>query len=116
MLTPDEIRGFNEKAQKFGQIEALQVTWGHEEPVALLLTLRPVDRAIRHTRMILRAKGVRGLRLYPDRVDVPEVGCIQIRNIADRGWENANFEVLDIEQNEALGFYCADLEIELRSY
>jgi hypothetical protein len=119
VLTPQEVHAFNEKAQKFGQIEALQVTWGHEEePVALSLTLRPrpLDRAIRHTRMILRAKGVRGLRLYPDRVDVPEVGCLQIRNIADRGWEDANFEVLDIEQNEALGFYCADLEVQLRSY
>jgi hypothetical protein len=115
VLTPHEVHAFNEKAQKFGQIEALQVTWGHEEAVALSLTLRPLDRAIRHTRMILRAKGVRGLRLYPDRVDVPEVGCLQIRNIADRGWENANFEVLDIEQNEALGFYCADLEVELET-
>ena len=28
-------------------------------------------------------------------------------------WENPNFEVLDIEQNEAPGFYCADLEVEL---
>jgi hypothetical protein len=70
VLTPQEVHAFNEKAQKFGQTEALQVTWGHEEPVALSLTLRAIDRAIRHTRMILRAKGVRGLRLYPDRVDV----------------------------------------------
>jgi len=116
VLTPHEVVAFNEKAQKFGQIEALQVTWGDDEPVALSLTLRPLDGAARHKRMILRAKGVRGLRLYPDRVDVPEVGCLEIRNIADRGWENANFEVLDIEQNEALGFYCADLEVELRTY
>jgi len=116
VLTPQEIQGFNEKAPKYRQVEAVQLTWTRDDPVALQVTLRSTDPAIWHTRVILRAKGVRGLRVFPDRLDFPEVGCLQIRNIADRHWEDANFEVVDIEQNEALAFHCADLETELRTY
>jgi len=111
-MTPQEIQWFNEKAPQFGQVEALNVTWANQEPVELSLTLRPADLAIRHTRMIIRAKGVRGLRIYPDRVDILEVGCLQIRSIAERHWEHANYEVVDVEQNEAMTFTCAHIEAE----
>jgi hypothetical protein len=92
------------------------VTWADHEPVELSLTLRPNNPALRHTRMVIRAKGVRGLRIYPDRVDIPEVGCLQIRSISERHWEDANYEVLDIEQNESMTFTCAHIESELRVY
>ena len=49
-------------------------------------------------------------------VDVTEPGAGDDVPIRPVTWENANFEVLDIEQNEAFGFYCADLEVELRTY
>ena len=115
-MTSQEIQGFNAKAKNYRQVERLDVTWVEDEPVALSLMLRPADPSMQHTRMILRATGVRGLRLYPDRLDYPAVGCLEVRNIADRGWEDARFEVLDIEQNEAIAFYCTDLEGELRMY
>ena len=116
VLTPGEVKAFNERAAKYGQVEASLLTWAAGEPVALSLTLRATDEAIRHTRAILRAKGVRGLRLLPDRVNFPEVGCIQIRNIEGRQWEEASFEVIDIEQNETVAFYCAEIEAEFRTY
>lgn len=99
VMAPQEIQWFNENAPRFGQAEALSITRGNPEPLELSLTLRPADPAIQHTRKVSRAKGVRGLRIYPDRVDRPEVGCLQIRSIADRHWEDANYEVVDIEQN-----------------
>jgi hypothetical protein len=115
-MTPQEIQWFNEKVPQYRQVEALKVTWANQEPVELSLTLRPADPAIPHTRMVIRAKGVRGLRLYPDRVDIPEVGCLQIRSIADRHWEDANYEVVDIEQMDAMTFTCVHIESERLVY
>jgi len=117
MLTSQEIRGFNQKAPQYTQIEEVRVTWPEErEPVTLTLTLRPDEPSLQHTRLVLRAKGVQGLRLFPDRITSPQIGRLEIREISDRGWDKLLYEIADAEQDESIAFYCSELEGEFRYY
>jgi hypothetical protein len=51
----------------------------------------------------------------PNRIKFESAGIyhqlsIEIHDIADRGWENKKFEVIDYEE-DTLHFYCSDIEI-----
>jgi len=66
--------------------------------------------------LVLRAKGVQGLRLFPDRITSPQIGRLEIREISDRGWDKLLYEIADAEQDESIAFYCSELEGEFRYY
>ena len=117
MLTSEEIRGFNKKAPDYTQIEEVRVTWQEEQkPVTLSLTLRPYEPDLQHTRLVLRAAGVQGLQLFRDRITLPQIGRLEIREISDRGWDKLLYEVVDAEQDQSIKFYCSELEGEFRLY
>jgi len=116
VLTKQELSELNRKTPSYGQVEELSISWIKSEPVALALTLRASDANLSHTRLIIRAVGISDLRVFPDKVGYPEIGCLHVRDISDRGWEGRRYEVFDQEQSEALTFYCADLEAEIRTY
>src|SRR5258708_9096468 len=114
MLTQEAIRAFNAKLPKYLDIQALEVSWPEDGgTLGLALTLRPRDPGLRHTRIVLRAKGVQALRLFPEPIGLPQVGLLEMRDITDRGCEQLSYACTDTEHYQALSFYCADLEAEL---
>jgi hypothetical protein len=116
LLTTKELSELNRKTPSYSQVEELSISWIKGEPVALALTLRASEAKLSHTKLIIRAVGISDLRVLPDKVGYPEIGSLHVRDISDRGWEGTRYEVFDQEQSEALTFYCADLEAQVRTY
>ena len=75
----------------------------------LQLELRPIDEADPR-RLVLSFSGVQQLRLTPIPSSVMSLSPFDILSIRDRQWEEVNYEVREIEQEDQLSFLCRDFD------
>lgn len=82
--------------------------------VSLEVEMRPKNGSD-NQRLILLFEGVRNLKYIPSTVGGLYFAFIQIVSIADRYWEDINYQVFESEQDTELSFICREFHAKIIS-